>query len=126
MIFSSLVMFASLALFGCIVAEKIALKPIPPVDAAIVSQPVLKDEPKVVPTITMHSGESCPPCERWIANDMASWQRVGWTVEIVKESTSSRLWPWYEILDGDGLRFEVDGPLTKANYERERKKALGK
>ena len=120
-------MFLCTAVLGCLALEPIELKPIPPVEAATVSRPftVVEPEFKITPTITMHSGENCPPCERWIRNDMANWQRLGWEVVIIKESTSSRLWPWYEVLDGDGLRFEVDGPLDRAKYETERKKALG-
>lgn len=122
---SSLSMFVCTVVLGCLAAKPIVLEPIPSVEPATGAQPVSAESPKVVPTITMHSGENCPPCSLWISRDMANWQRLGWNVEIVKESTSSRLWPWYEVLDGDGLRFEVDGPLDKSKYETERKKALG-
>jgi hypothetical protein len=123
---SSFTMFVCTVLLGCLASKPIVLKPIDPVEPATVVQPVQADAPKTIPTITMHSGESCPPCQRWIANDMPNWQKLGWQVEIIKETTSDRLWPWYEILDGDGLRFQVVGPLTKDKYERERKKALGR
>jgi hypothetical protein len=128
MVRSSLTMFASIVVIGCAVMKPIVLDPIPPVEAASVSQPfkVVEPEKKIVPTITMHSGENCPPCKLWIARDMAGWQRLGWKVDVIKETTSTRLWPWYEVLDGDGLHFEVEGPLDRAKYERERKKALGK
>ncbi len=127
LVLSSFAMFVCTVVPGRVASQPIVLEPIPPGEAATVSQPfkVLEPEVKITPTITMHSGENCPPCNLWIARDMANWQRLGWDVEIVKESTSSRLWPWYEVLDGDGLRFEVDGPLDKSKYETERKKALG-
>lgn len=125
-VLSSLTMLACTVVLGCLAAQPIELEPIDPVQPALLTQSIAEVETKIVPTITMHSGESCPPCKQWIANDLPKWQRLGWKVDVIKETSSSRLWPWYEVLDGDGLRFEVDGPLDKLKYERERKKALGK
>ena len=69
-----------------------------------------------IPTIIMHSGHSCGPCNAWISRDMPRWKQTGWTVEVVKELDSNRAWPWYEITDRDGSQFQVDGPLTKDNF----------
>lgn len=131
-VFSSIVMFVCVCVFGCLAANppKTVLEPIEPVEAASVQQPfkVVEPEVKIEPTIIMHSASfNCPPCEAWIANDMPNWKRAGWTIpQPLKESVSGQTYPWFEITDGDGLRFIVAGPLTKAAYERERKKALGK
>lgn len=74
--------------------------------------------PSVVePTIVMHSGYSCGPCNSWISNLMPRWKQAGWRVDVVKEMESKRAWPWYEITDRDGVRFEVDGPLTNENFQ---------
>ena len=131
-VMSSIVMFVCVCVFGCLAANppKTVLDPIEPVEAASVKQPfkVVEPEKKIEPTIVMHSASfNCPPCEAWIANDMQVWKRAGWTIpQPLKESVSGQTYPWFEITDGDGLRFTVVGPLTKAAYERERKKALGK
>ena len=75
--------------------------------------------PSVIePTIVMHSGYSCGPCNAWISNWMPRWKQAGWRVDVVKEIESQRAWPWYEITDRDGVRFEVDGPLTNENFQR--------
>jgi len=68
------------------------------------------------PTIVMHSGYSCGPCNAWIATEKAKWESSGWTVEVVKEAESKRLWPWFEVTERDGKRFEVDGPLTNDSF----------
>lgn len=138
-VFSSIVMTACVCVLGCLAVNppKTVLQPIEPVEAAVVSHPVeqppVQDEPPVVtekaePTIIMHSASfSCPLCERWIANDMDAWKRAGWKIpDPLKESVSGQSYPWFDITDADGLRFQVVGPLTKDTYERERKKALGK
>lgn len=70
-----------------------------------------------VPTIVMHSGYSCGPCNAWISNLMPRWKQAGWRVDVVKEMESQRAWPWYEITDRDGVRFEVDGPLTNDSFQ---------
>jgi hypothetical protein len=70
-----------------------------------------------VPTIIMHSGYSCGPCNAWISNDMPKWMQSGWKVEVIKELDSARAWPWYEITDRDGARFEVNGPLNNSNFQ---------
>ena len=75
--------------------------------------------PSVIePTIVMHSGYSCGPCNAWISNWMPRWKQAGWRVDVVKEIESQRAWPWYEITDRDGSRFEVDGPLTNDSFQR--------
>lgn len=131
-VMSSIVMFVCVCVFGCLAANppKTVLEPIEPVEAASVKEPfkVVEPEAKIEPTIVMHSASfNCPPCEAWIANDMPTWKRAGWTIpQPLKESVSGQTYPWFEITDGDGLRFIVAGPLTKSAYERERKKALGK
>ena len=129
-VISSLVLTVC-TMLGCLAtAPKIQLQPIEPVEAASVQTPfrVVEPETKIEPTIIMHSASfSCPPCEAWIANDMPNWKRAGWTIpQPLKESVSGQTYPWFEITDGDGLRFTVLGPLTKTAYERERKKALGR
>lgn len=74
-------------------------------------EPVVFEPPKRQPTIVMHSGYSCGPCNAWIATEQSKWEMVGWLVEVRKEVSSKRGWPWYEITDRNGKRFEVDGPL---------------
>ena len=130
-VFSSIVMTICVGLLGCLAASPtMKFEPIEPVEAASVKEPfkVVEPETKIEPTIIMHSASfNCPPCEAWIRNDMPNWKRAGWTIpEPFKEAVSGQTYPWFEITDGDGLRFTVVGPLTKAAYERERKKALGK
>lgn len=138
-VFSSIVMTICVCLLGCLAttAPKTVFKPIDPVPAATVERAavesvplddVQESAPKAEPTIIMHSASfNCPPCEAWIANDMPAWKKAGWTIpEPLKEAVSGQTYPWFEITDGDGLRFTVVGPLTKKAYERERKKALGK
>jgi len=68
--------------------------------------------------IVMHSGENCAPCNTWIINLLPVWQSKGWEIEVVKESQSTRSWPWFEVYLPSGKRFEVDGPLTMESYER--------
>lgn len=68
------------------------------------------------PTIVMHSGYSCGPCNAWLATEKAKWESSGWSVQVVKEAESKRLWPWFEITERDGKRFEVDGPLTNDSF----------
>jgi len=70
-----------------------------------------------VPTIVMHSGYSCGPCNAWISTRMPAYIRQGWRVEVVKELDSARAWPWYEITDADGTQFQVDGPLDNAKFQ---------
>jgi hypothetical protein len=66
----------------------------------------------------MHSGTGCKPCNEWIANSMPSWKAQGWQIEVLKETESTRRWPWFEVYLSNGKRFEVDGPLTLEAYER--------
>ena len=72
--------------------------------------------PPITPTIIMHSGYSCGPCNAWIATEQSKWELVGWKVEVVKELDSTRGWPWYEITDRDGKPFQVDGWLTYDSF----------
>ena len=129
-VFSSIVMFVCVCVLGCLAANPpMRLEPIEPVPAAIVEGVSVQAEaPKAEPTIIMHSASfNCPPCEAWIANDMPVWKKAGWTIpQPLKESVSGQSYPWFDITDGDGLRFQVVGPLTKEKYEHARKKALGR
>ena len=86
-------------------------------------EPTVFEPPKQQPTIIMHSGYSCGPCNAWISTEQSKWEMVGWNVEIVKEVSSTRGWPWYEITDRNGKRFEVDGPLTNDNFQSCKRKA---
>lgn len=70
------------------------------------------------PRIVMHSGDGCGPCNDWISKSMPSWKQQGWDVEILKELSSSRGWPWFEVYLSNGRRFEVDGPLTLESYDK--------
>lgn len=73
-------------------------------------------EPPVQPLIVMHSSDTCGPCRAWIATEKAKWQGAGWKVEVLKEIDTKRGWPWYEITDRDGVRFEVSGTLTTEKF----------
>ena len=74
--------------------------------------------PEVSPRIVMHSGASCGPCNLWKSKEQSKWERVGWTVEVLTEIESDRMWPWFEVYDTDGSMFEVNGPLTKDSFEK--------
>jgi hypothetical protein len=74
--------------------------------------------PQIKPTIVMHSGASCGPCNLWKSKEQSKWERVGWTVDVLTEIESDRLWPWFEVYDSDGSRFEVNGPLTRDSFEK--------
>lgn len=96
-----------------------------PADDIAEVEPV-KEDPKPVakPTIVMHSASWCGPCQRWKRDAMASWQAMGWSVEIIEDDTTSETVPWFEITDSDGLRFKSVGYLTRETFERD--KALAK
>lgn len=89
-------------------------------DAAILRNAV---KITIKPTIVMHSGPNCGPCIAWKANSKSTWDRAGWSIDVIEETETKRSWPWFEITDFDGLRFEVSGPLTVDAYYREQKKA---
>jgi len=74
--------------------------------------------PQIKPTIVMHSGASCGPCNDWKAKQMPMWTKAGWDVQVITEVESDRFWPWFEVRDSDGSKFEVDGPLTKDSFEK--------
>lgn len=80
------------------------------------SDPIKTLEPPKQALIVMHSSDSCGPCRAWIATEKAKWEQVGWTVQVIKEVETKRGWPWYEITDRDGKRFEVDGALTTEKF----------
>jgi hypothetical protein len=80
----------------------------------------LSERTSSVPTIIMHSGHSCGPCNAWLSNEMPRWLQSGWKVEVIKELDSVRAWPWFEITDRDGKQFEVNGPLTNNNFNAAR------
>jgi hypothetical protein len=75
-------------------------------------------KPTIKPRIVMHSGASCGPCIVWKSKEQSKWEQVGWTVEVLTEIESTRSWPWFEIYDSDGSRFEVDGQLTRDSFEK--------
>ena len=82
-------------------------------------KPTIQEAPKKASSkIVMHSGNNCAPCNAWILNSLPVWQSKGWEIEVLKESESTRLWPWFEVYLPSGKRFEVDGPLTMESYER--------
>ena len=68
------------------------------------------------PTIVMHSGASCGPCNDWKAKQMPVWTKAGWDVQVITELDSKRSWPWFEVQDSDGARFEVNGALTSDTF----------
>ena len=72
--------------------------------------------PQIKPRIIMHSGASCGPCNAWKSKEQSKWERIGWTVDVLTEIESDRMWPWFEVYDSDGKYFEVDGPLTSTNF----------
>lgn len=69
------------------------------------------------PKITMHSGANCEPCKRWKRDEMHKWTAKGWQVEVIEETSSKKLWPWFEICEG-GRCYEVTGLLTAETYSR--------
>ena len=77
----------------------------------------LNDAKPTTPTIIMHSGYSCGPCNAWIASRMPQYTKAGWTVKVIKETNTNRPWPWYEITDADGSQFQVDGPLNNEKFQ---------
>jgi hypothetical protein len=74
--------------------------------------------PQIKPRIVMHSGASCGPCNAWKSKEQSKWERVGWTVDVLTEIESDRMWPWFEVYDTDGRYFEVDGALTRDSFEK--------
>jgi len=85
------------------------------------------DEPTpVVPSIVMHSSESCGPCRKWWDSDRPAWVKVGWRVTKQDEAISSKPVPWFEIKDRDGSKFEVIGPLNGDNFREAKRKAAVK
>ena len=85
------------------------------------AEPIKTFEPPVQPRIVMHSADEekgvvCGPCRAWLRTEKAKWQGAGWDVEVIKEIETKRGWPWYEIIDRDGKRFEVDGALTTEKF----------
>ena len=83
----------------------------------VVADIVKQSEPVTIkPTIIMHSGPNCGPCITWKSNSMPSWLKAGWAVEVIDETETKRGWPWFEITDGKGRTFEVDGALTNDKF----------
>jgi hypothetical protein len=78
------------------------------------------DTQQVKPRIVMHSGKGCAPCEKWKKESMQAWINVGWDVEVFEEKPeqATKRWPWFEVYDTDGSRFEVNGPLTRDSFEK--------
>tara|TARA_R110000868_G_scaffold101057_1_gene278196 strand:- start:3900 stop:4403 length:504 start_codon:yes stop_codon:yes gene_type:complete len=80
------------------------------------AEPIKTFEPPKQAVIVMHSADSCGPCRAWIATEKAKWEQVGWNVLVIKEIETKRGWPWYEITDRDGAKFEVNGTLTTEKF----------
>jgi hypothetical protein len=78
--------------------------------------PEQADLPRSKPTIIMHSGASCGPCNDWKAKQMPAWIKQGWDVQVITEVESNRMWPWFEVQDSDGTAFEVSGALTNDTF----------
>ena len=74
------------------------------------------DLPRSKPTIIMHSGSSCGPCNAWKSKQMPVWTKAGWDVQVITEIESNRMWPWFEVQDSDGTKFEVNGALTVESF----------
>jgi hypothetical protein len=101
-----------------------------PVKANIVKADILKTEleklndvnslfkpTSSVPTIIVHTMNGCGPCKKWVENDSERWRNSGWEVVVLPpEEDPSKRYPWFEIIDRDGKRFEVNGPLNNANF----------
>lgn len=85
--------------------------------------PKQADLPRSKPTIIMHSGASCGPCNDWKAKQMPAWTKQGWDVQVITEVASDRMWPWFEVYDSDGARFEVDGALNSETFRAAKGKA---
>lgn len=75
-----------------------------------------KPDKEVKPTVIMHSGASCGPCNDWKAKQMPMWIQAGWDVQVITEVESNRMWPWFEVQDSDGTAFEVNGVLTNDTF----------
>lgn len=85
------------------------------------NEPIKTFEPPKQPLIVMHTADEekgvvCGPCRSWLKTEKAKWEQSGWTVTLAKEIETKRGWPWFEITERDGGKFEVDGPLTNDNF----------
>jgi len=69
-----------------------------------------------VPTIIMHTMNGCGPCKKWVENDADRWRNAGWSVVVLPPEEGHPSYPWFEITDRDGKRFQVDGPLNNTNF----------
>jgi hypothetical protein len=71
-----------------------------------------------VPVIIMHTTDNCGPCKAWVKNDSERWRNSGWDVVVLPPETGHPMgYPWFEITDRDGSRFEVNGPLDNAKFQ---------
>lgn len=92
-----------------------------PVDDVAETETVKEDhKPAIKPTIVMHSASWCGPCQRWKRDAMASWQAIGWQVEIIEDDATGETVPWFEITDSDGWKFRSVGYLTKETFARDK------
>lgn len=80
--------------------------------------------PVAKPRLTMHTVPGCPPCEA-DKRIICQWTET-WAVEILddtempKEFSIGRRYPWYEVEELDGTRFEFTGQLSQQAIERGR------
>lgn len=73
--------------------------------------------PPKSPKIVMHSGPNCAVCLTWKANNKPAWEKQGWKVEVVEETTTDRGWPWFEVCENDKC-YIVQGPLTIESLQK--------
>ena len=83
--------------------------------------PRVEPAPVAKPRLIMHTINGCPPCEadkRCIVNWIDTWD-----VEILNDSpgASGQRYPWYEVEELDGTRFQFVGQLSREAVERGRR-----
>lgn len=76
--------------------------------------------PATKPKLFMHTIKGCPPCEA-DKRIICQWTDV-WYVEIHDDTPGEpkRLYPWYEVEELDGTKFEFTGQLSQQAIERGR------
>ena len=83
---------------------------------------VAEEQPKpaVKPTIVMHTTAGCPPCEQWKQLAKPVWEAIGWNVVVLPPEPFVTQFPWFEITDSDGVKFESVGYLTRETFARDK------